>query len=89
MMDSFCVVRNQPLHKLAVKLRGIQEVISVIIDEFFLNCSVESFAMSVHFWGLWISVIMNKVKPFKFFWKMLFELRSVIGKDECKQIREN
>jgi len=62
----------------------------MVINEFFLNSSVESLAVRIHLRGLGIGMVMGEMKLAKRLGKMFLEFRTIIGKHvhKAKGMRE-
>ena len=68
-MDSSCVVEDEIVHQLAVEVVWILEQKGVVINELFLNRSIEPLKMCIHLRHLGIGMIMDEVQAQKFFGK--------------------
>ena len=98
MMDTQSVVENEIVHQFSIEGIHVLEQRRMEVDKFFLQGSVESLEMRVHFWRLGIGVEMHKVKTPQLFGEMFLELRTVVcehkekgvGKRKCldAQIKE-
>ena len=86
MVNTQGIVEDQVVHKFSIEDVRILEQPHMVINEFFLDGSVESFHVSVHLRGLGVGVIMSEMEPLQFCGKMLLELRAVIGKHKKEVI---
>ncbi len=61
----------------------------MIINEFFLDGAIESFAVSVHLGGTGVGVIMDQMQTAQLFGEMLHEFRPVVRQDIRKGMRKH
>jgi len=62
-VDSPGIVPDKPIHQAKVEFLGINQLVQMVINVFFLDGFVESFDMGVHLGRFGISVEMDKIKP--------------------------
>ena len=60
----------------------------MIVNEFFLESAIESFAVSIHLGGTRVGMIMGQVQTPQVFVKVLHELRAIVSEYEGEGIRE-
>lgn len=79
-MDAQGIVENKIVHHPLIECVRLLEQPDVVVDEFFLNGTVESFHVSVHLRGFWIGAEMSQMKPPQLLGKVFLEFRAVVGK---------
>lgn len=78
-MNSLGIVPDKPINQRAVEFIGIKQLVSVVINEFFLDGFVESFKAAVHLRSFRIGMVVDKMESFQFFGEMFFEFRTIVG----------
>ena len=88
-MWSFRVEPDQILHENDIELCGFQQQIHMIIDELFLDGSVEPFAVCVHLRHSGIRVVMLQMEFLQTLGEVLLELRTIVREDMLKRDGED
>ncbi len=85
-MRAFSVVPQEPGNQLAVELVGSQQQLLMIVNEFFLEGSIEPFHVGIHLGSFGIGMPVVFVQASEFFIEVLHELRAIIGEHRLKRV---
>ena len=88
-MRTFAVVPHKPIHENDIELFWLQKLMSMEIHKLFLNRSVESLTMGVHFRGSRIGVVMREMEFLQCFCKVFLEFRTIVCENILKRNGEH